>query len=100
MKVEEMAEKLLLRYIQHWGQSTKERSEILINAAKFCGFKTVKLIEQNNEIFVGVLPDEQIKFTVFRERIKNIMRNEFEHEVAQLTHILNDFICLNNPTNQ
>jgi len=38
-EVKDMATEILLRYLQYWGQTAKERSEVLNKAVKFVGIK-------------------------------------------------------------
>ncbi|MFA5174747.1 MAG: hypothetical protein WC438_06195 [Candidatus Pacearchaeota archaeon] len=89
-KLKEMAEEILLNYIQSWGQSETKRLECLAKIANEIGFK-VNVIKQENETFGFAIIDKVEKFRDFREKIRNIHRGNFESEIVQISEIIQEF---------
>ena len=85
------AESVLLKYIQSWGQTNRERLEKLQDAAIFIGFD-VEIVEHNGEeVFKTKDPD----FDKMRQEIRSISRGNWESEAGQIYRILQKYAEIN-----
>lgn len=87
-RVEENADKLLLFYIQNWGQSNHKKTNTLTEVAQEMGF-TVKTIENEDGTCGWDVDDSQSnEFTAFVEDVRNVVRSSWEAEREQLMNII------------
>jgi len=89
-EVKEMAESILLHYIQSWGQNNKKRLDTLAKVANKIGFN-VAIVKKNKEFLFKVSTKETERFNDFREKIRDIGRGNFENEVVQIASIIKEF---------
>ena len=89
-EVKEMAESILLHYIQSWGQNNKKRLDTLAKVANKIGFN-VAIVKKNKEFLFKVSTKETERFNDFREKIRDIGRGNFENEVVQIVSIIKEF---------
>ena len=89
-EVKEMAESILLHYIQSWGQNNKKRLDTLAKVANKIGFN-IKVIKNKKEFFFKVNTQKTERFNAFRNKIRNINKGNFENEVVQIASIIKEF---------
>ena len=90
-EIKEMAENILSKYVQNWGQLNKERLDTLKDVANKIGFH-IEVIDCNNEYVFKVIETETERFNSFRDKIRNIRRGNFEGEVVQIASIIKEFL--------
>ena len=87
--LKEMATSILLKYIQSWDQTNKERLDALAEVANKIGFN-IEVVESKGE-YMFKIPNEDEEFEKMRDMIRDISRGNLESEVVQIAAILKMF---------
>jgi hypothetical protein len=85
------ANRLLLRYLQDWGHTKKEKLETLEEIAHWLGFKSVI----TDGIGFQISDKEDNNFLKFWNEIDNIKRGSVNSEILQLVKILKKYKAIN-----
>ena len=91
-EIEKMARKILLHYLQSWGQSVEERRQILNEAVKFVGIKAEFIQDGDRVGWEHKKDGEGKRASKFRLEIESCWpKGQFEWEHTAICNVLSKY---------